>query len=317
MKKLVLILLTFFLASLVVIYFQKPSKTKNSQATFDQVSAFQNLKKLSEDFGSKVVGTKEEIIVKEWIKDKLYEIKHCMKIGSLEIIEQIDSGEYTFEIAKNKRFIKYQNITNIIAYLKPNGDHYNDTFMVNSHFDTGISSPGWFDDGVPVVVMIEVLKSLCSYQSTLKHPILFLFNGAEELGLLGANSFMKHPLSKNVKYVFNLEAAGTGGRNFLFQSTSSWFMKNLKSVSNHLKGSSIAQDIFEAKLIPSDTDYRVYKENGIIGIDTAFYENGHVYHTSKDSIFHNNNESIYHMGENTEMITKFMATYNDNYPLIK
>ena len=51
--------------------------------------------------------------------------------------------------------------------------------LVNSHFDTVPNSPGGADDGLGVAAMLETLRALSSGPS-LRNPVVFLFNGAEE-----------------------------------------------------------------------------------------------------------------------------------------
>lgn len=180
----VLILFSYCLfVAVIVYYFQQAPDRKNPDSSFDVKNAYNNLNELSVKLGPRVIGTKQELMTIELLRSKLSKIKECIKVGSLEIYEQKDSGSYSFEVASKMRHIHYRNITNIIAYLRPKGAHYNDTFMINSHYDSGISTPGYYDDGVPTVVMLETLQTFCTFNKTLKHPVLFLFNSAEETGL--------------------------------------------------------------------------------------------------------------------------------------
>ena len=82
--------------------------------------------------------------------------------------------------------------------------------------------------------MLEVVRVVvASRRATLTNDLIFLFNGAEETILPASHGFItKHRLvlnrggnmqgytrwAKDVKAVINLEAAGSGGRELLFQS---------------------------------------------------------------------------------------------------
>lgn len=110
----------------------------------------------------------------------------------------------------------------------------NDSILVNCHFDTKPGSPGATDNMISCATMLEVLRVLAGeIPTSLKNPIVFLFNGAEELGLQGAHGFVKgyegslgypengvlgHRWSKNLRTFINLEGAGGGGREILFQT---------------------------------------------------------------------------------------------------
>lgn len=124
----------------------------------------------------------------------------------------------------------------MVAKLEPTNRSLatDDYILVNCHFDTKPGSPGATDNMISCASMLEVIRVLAAEQPTsLKNPIVFLFNGAEELGLQGAHGFVKgyegplgkpvsnqlgHRWAKNVRTFINLEGAGGGGREMLFQT---------------------------------------------------------------------------------------------------
>lgn len=107
----------------------------------------------------------------------------------------------------------------------------------------------------------------------------------------------RHPLKVGV--LANLESMGAGGRFHVFQCNSARVASSLGkafqragragasggtgSGRGHPFGSVIGSEIFSAVLSKSAaTDYRSFLEfgpPGLVGFDTAYIENGHVYHT--------------------------------------
>ncbi|KAL0477628.1 hypothetical protein AKO1_005555 [Acrasis kona] len=166
--------------------------------------------------------------------------------------------------------------------------------------------------------MIESIRNIASRKTTIDsmiRPIIFLFNGAEETMLSGAHAFTKnHPWSSHIRVFLNLEAAGTGGRPIVFQSTNAWVMSQYAFANQNALGTVAAQDVFQSNAVPSDTDYRYFVNAGMIGLDVAFYRNGHTYHTKRESFDLVDHSSIKNMGDDTLRFMERLSSITDEFP---
>lgn len=123
----------------------------------------------------------------------------------------------------------YQGVQNVIVRLKNSGgvEDPPTCLLINSHFDTVAVSPGGGDATTMISVMLETLRILATQEETFEHCHIFLFNGCEEMGLQGSHAFItQHKWRSSAKAVINLDSAGNGGREILFQASEghSWLM---------------------------------------------------------------------------------------------
>jgi hypothetical protein len=172
---------------------------------------------------------------------------------------------------------------------------------VVAHFDSPPESVGAADDAAAVAVLAETARALAA-SGPLRHPVVFVLDGAEEVGLLGAQAFARHPWSREVRVVINLEAAGTAGRPTLFQvgPANSWLASVYDRSVPWPRGTAFAQDLFRTGLVPSDTSFRVFRDDlGLVGYDFALIGNGWAYHTGLDQVSALEPGTLQALGDNT------------------
>ncbi|XP_048448210.1 endoplasmic reticulum metallopeptidase 1-like, partial [Rhincodon typus] len=168
------------------------------------------------------------------------------------------------------------------------------------------------DDAVSCAVMLEVLNALSNSSIPLQHAVIFLFNGAEENVLQASHGFItQHPWVKLIRAFINLEAAGVGGKELVFQTgpENPWLVQAYVRAAKHPFASVVGQEVFQSGIIPSDTDFRIYRDYGNIpGIDLAFIENGYIYHTKYDTADRIPVDSIRRAGDNILAVLQYLAT---------
>lgn len=122
--------------------------------------------------------------------------------------------------------------------------------------------------------MFEILRKLSTSPVRQRHNIIFLFNGAEETPLQASHGFItQHKWAKECKILINLEACGAGGKLILFQTgpNTPWLMKYYKMVP-HSYGQVAGEEIFQSGIIPSDTDFRIFRDyGGLVGRITKIF----------------------------------------------
>ncbi|KDR16698.1 endoplasmic reticulum metallopeptidase 1-like isoform X2 [Zootermopsis nevadensis] len=292
-----------------------PLSLKDIGSHPDQFIAERSLNHLRQiaGYGSKPVGSYEnEILAVEFLTR---EISFIMQRASPDQRISFDiqkcTGSYPLAYKPYGFTNYYSQVQNLLVKLSSNANS-SSSLLINCHFDSVPTSPGGSDDGLNCAVMLEVLEILSRSKTPLKHNVIFLFNGAEESPLQASHGFItQHKWAHEVKAFINLEACGAGGRETLFQAGPNhpWLIQMYADSVPHPHGHVLGEDIFQSGLVPSDTDYRIFRDFGKIpGLDFAHAMNGYVYHTRYDNLHAIPTGTLQHTGDNLLALTKRIAS---------
>ncbi len=189
--------------------------------------------------------------------------------------------------------------TNILARIKGSGS--GKALLLLSHYDSSPhSSLGASDAGSGVATILEGLRAFLAANTNPKNDIIVLISDAEELGLNGADLFVKeHAWRKDVGLVLNFEARGSGGPSYMLIETNRGNSKLIeeftKANPQYPVANSLAYSIY--KMLPNDTDLTVFREDGDIeGFNFAFIDDHYDYHTAKDTYERLDRNTLAHQG---------------------
>lgn len=176
------------------------------------------------DFGPRVTGSHaNEVLAVDFLKREIAHIQtNAHPAQKIYADVQRVSGAYYADFRPHGFTSVYRDVQNVLAKLvgaRERNGIGNETLLLNCHFDSVAGSPGASDDAASCAVMLEVLRLLAQSENVLQHSVLLLFNGAEETPLQASHGFVtQHAWATAVRAFLNLESAGSGGKEFLFQS---------------------------------------------------------------------------------------------------
>lgn len=185
-------------------------------------------------------------------------------------------------------------IQNIVAKLE--GTANSRAVLLVGHYDSAPFSVGASDDGAAIASLLETLRALKA-NAPLKNDVIFLATDGEEIGLLGASAFVQqHPWAKDVGVVLNFEARGDHGPSIMFQTSdgNGWLIDALAESVDRPVANSLSVDIY--KLLPNDTDFTVFNQAGMKGLNFAYIEGVASYHSSLDNMANLDERSLQHHG---------------------
>jgi len=199
--------------------------------------------------------------------------------------------------------IRAANITNIMARIR--GTHPSQSVLLVAHYDTEPASPGASDDGAGVAVMMETARALLEGPAP-ANDVIFLFSDAGAAGMMGAKAFVeKHPWAQRIGIVLYLDAWGICGPAFLCrtsQADNRIIHEYARSVSLPMASSLLT---FSYNLFPPpESDFVVFKEAGLNGLELAYFSNGIFNRSMIDSTENINPGSLQHLGEKTLTLTR-------------
>lgn len=216
------------------------------------------------------------------------------------IIEHFEAAGYDPEVRSgfhcNPEYGSCAEVENIVA-VKPGTDGQN-AVLLTAHYDSVWTGPGAADDGAGVSAILEIARMASDYPP-FHNDVIFLLTDAEETGLIGASAFAENdPLFARVKLAVNLEARGVSGPSTLFE-TGDGNRRVIRAYSKSVprpSANSLVNEIYKA--MPNDTDYSVYRDKGVMGLNFAFADGVALYHSVLDDPDHLDLGSLQHHGDN-------------------
>ncbi|KAG2706640.1 hypothetical protein I3760_05G113100 [Carya illinoinensis] len=294
--------------SVVHMKFIKPLGIDAPLDRFSEARAVEHVRILTKEIDARQEGRPGLREAAHYIKGQLEMTKE--RAGShvrVDVEETIVNGSFNMMFLGYSITLAYRNHTNIVTRMSSADSLDTDpSLLLNGHFDSPLGSPGAGDCGSCVASMLEVARLTVDSGWVPPRPIVFLFNGAEELFMLGSHGFMKtHKWHDTVGAFINVEASGTGGLDLVCQSgPGSWPSHVYAQSAVYPMAHSAAQDVFP--VIPGDTDYRIFSQDygNIPGLDIIFLLDGYFYHTSYDTMERLLPGSIQARGENLFSLIK-------------
>jgi hypothetical protein len=196
-------------------------------------------------------------------------------------------------------------VRNVVARL--DGREAGPGVALAAHYDSVPAGPGASDDTAGVAAILEIARALKSGPPP-RHPVYLLLDEGEETGLVGASVFEESsPEASQVKAVVNLEARGTSGPSYMFETSGadgwlidSWAPRAVRPVTTSLAA-------FIYTLLPNDTDLTVFRQHHVAGLNFAFIGSATRYHTPADNFANSSPASLQHQGENALAAVRGLA----------
>lgn len=254
-----------------------------------------------------------DIESKEKVRD--YLVSELASLG-------IESNIYKYEDIYVKRNDSFADLENIYAEIKGKSDSY---ILLATHYDSSDAkkeryaeidgSLGAADAGYALSTILETLRVIKEKNIELENGIKILFTDGEEYGLLGAKEAVKEEeILAGVNYVINIEARGTEGPAIMFETS-----PNNNAVLDLYKASaspfsySLTSEVY--RLLPNSTDFTVFLQNNLSGINIAVLDGLENYHTPNDNPENLSEESMQHYGDQVlPIVTEFVTNSKYSNP---
>ncbi|KAF8935687.1 hypothetical protein BGZ47_009798 [Haplosporangium gracile] len=176
--------------------------------------------------------------------------------------------------------------------------------LVSAHFDSVSTSYGATDDGGGVAVALALMRHFILWST---HSSSTLTTPKKTAPLAPQSSWAHLPTvqQKQVKAIhggnmlrpLSTWGAGSGGPSLLFRASNSDIVRQYADYAPFPHASVFSNDVFQLGLIDSDTDYTMYTQHDIPGLDIAFYQRRSMYHSTTDYL---PIQSLHHMGSNVQ-----------------
>ena len=251
------------------------------------------------------------------VKD--YLISELEKLGVTTKTYKYDDIHLENHEAYGENATEHVDLENIYGELKGKSDSY---ILLCTHYDSAGAKEGRYsqkegslgsaDAGYALSTILETLRVIKESNVELENGIKILFTDGEECGLLGAKEAVKEKeIFKGVNYVINIEARGTSGPAIMFEtSPNNKGVLDLYEATDKQYSYSITPEIY--RLLPNGTDFTVFLENNLKGINISVLDGIENYHTPNDNPDNLSDKSMQHYGDQVLPIVKEFVS-NEKY----
>jgi hypothetical protein len=204
------------------------------------------------------------------------------------------SIQTTTALVEGPGYARAATVRNVLARWR--GTDPTGSVLVTAHYDGAELSPAAGDDASGLVTILEALRALRA-GAPLRNDVIVLFTDAEELGLMGAEAFVReHPWVDDVRAVIGFEMRGTAGPSLLFETAdrNGAVVRALSANGEGTFGTSLGDGLYP--YMPHRTDFTVFERAGKQGLNFAAIDRASVYHTPRDRPSELSSETLQHHG---------------------
>ena len=183
-----------------------------------------------------------------------------------------------------------------IVGVLPGTDASLPALALMAHYDTVPGSPGAADDAAGTAAILETVRALKA-RGPAKRDLVVLITDGEENGLFGATAFWReHPLAGRIGSVINLEARGSSGPAYMFETgrNNGAAVALYGRVVDAPAGSALTTWVYDR--MPNGTDFTIPKKRGVTGFNIANIGRPFDYHSPTATPGNLDRRTLQHMG---------------------
>ncbi len=236
-----------------------------------------------------------------YFEKKIDEIQKNIKNKNIEFDKKTSYSDFITET------MKFTLLPFVRVSLIPKSANYTRRLLIASHFDGHNLTKGGtaYDDAIHVVSMLRTIDILTKGDYQLNTRVDFLFDGGEELGLIGAYQYVDN-LTETIDYDYlNLESMG-GSQPYVFVIKSVNGNYRVQNALSKTRGTILLPTNYILSSIGSTTDHFVFDKQNWKGGVNVFLGKGSVYHTKYDRIEEGNE---YHLKVAGNQLLDFILNY--------
>lgn len=151
-----------------------------------------------------------------------------------------------------------------------------------SHYDSQPQTPGAGDAASGVATILECLRALGRDWAPVPE-LEVVFTDAEELGLMGARARVARRAPRTPDLLLNFEARGQRGPVAMFETSDAneALLRLFADSAPRPFASSLSYEVY--RRMPNDTDFTIFREAGVRGLNFAFISGHPAYHSRLDT----------------------------------